>query len=371
MIESIAGHAMSWANYYKARLPAGASARDALAAARHVVAACARPPIELEARWKPSRSCDLAAFAVRLETIEPAAPRSVRVDLMPADPQALLAIVGRCAHEVELSLAGPEPSPALSLSLEIERVGDASEFRVTAHVQVLGGVTRASDEVREAMLRRLAECRRRGVLPVDASPEEIVARFLRAARTEGGLGALAQGVEADGYRLLCRSWRGSEPQWLDVEAARPVALAAANLVPLWDDPTLCFRGRLSGRACVTTAAALARLPGAYCQDDLGAFLDLELTVRGEAELDALVDVAGDDPVVAAWWCGFDHWGPAYHGVRLALHGRYQDGNVGPDPGAHDVIVMVDGKRREPSAPEVAAALAARAGLELDYVRTGL
>ena len=35
---------MSWANYYKARLPAQVSTQDALAAARRIVATCARPP---------------------------------------------------------------------------------------------------------------------------------------------------------------------------------------------------------------------------------------------------------------------------------------------------------------------------------------
>lgn len=362
---------MSWANYYRAGLPAGASAREALAAARQVVATCARPPIELEVRWKISRSRDLAAFAERLESIAPAGARRVAAELLPADPQALLEIVGRCTHAVELSLAGAESAAGLSLDLQLARSERAGEFRVAAQLKVEGGVRRASDEVRAAMLRRLAVCRARGVLPIAASPEEVVARFLDAARREEGLTALAQGVEEDGYRLACRSWRGAEPQWLTIEAARPVRLAAADLAALWDEPTLCFTVLLRGRGCVDTGASLARLAGAFCEEDLGAFLELSVTVCGEAELDALVDVCGEDPVVAVWWCGFDDWGPAYHGVRLALHGRYQDGHVIPEPGAHEVIVMVDGKRRDPSAGEVAAGLAARAGLELAYVRTGL
>lgn len=362
---------MSWANYYKARLPAQVSTQDALAAARRIVATCARPPIALDARWKVGGSDALAALAERLRAIEPAAQRVVEVELLPADPQAALAIFGRCAHEVALTVGGGEPSHAPSLSVELERAGAVGEFRVTAQLRVEGGLTRASDAVLDAVAGRLEACRARGVLPIAASGREIVARFLAAARAEGGDRALVRGVAEDGFQLVCRTWRGREPERMTVIAARPVALAAADLVPLWGEPPLYFRARLSGPDCVATAAALARLAGAYSQEDLGAFIELAVEVSGEPELGALVDVAGADPVVAKWWCGFDSWGPAYHGVRLALHGTYQDGDVGPEPGTHEVIVMVDGKRREPDAHAVAEGLAARSGYALEYARTGL
>ena len=89
---------MSWANYYQAKIPAGASIQDMLAAARRIVATCARPPIALDARWKPSQVVDLAAFAGRIAAIEPAGERIVDAELMPADPQALLDILVDLGH---------------------------------------------------------------------------------------------------------------------------------------------------------------------------------------------------------------------------------------------------------------------------------
>lgn len=362
---------MSWANYYQAKIPAGASIQDMLAAARRIVATCARPPIALDARWKPSQVVDLAAFAGRIAAIEPAGERIVDAELMPADPQALLDILGRCGHAVELTVGGSDTAPGLFLTIELERAATAGEFQVTAQLNFEGDRTVESDGVLTAAIERIDRCRARGVLPIAAGGREVVDRFLAAARRDDDERALVRGVDADGYRLMCRSWRGRVPARITIVAARPVALAAAELVALWDGLPLYVRARLSGPGCVATAAALGRLAGAYTEQEMGPYLEVEVEVRGEPELGALVEVSGEDPVVAQWWCGFDAWGAAYHGVRLALHGRYQDGNVGPEPGHHEVIVMVDGKRRDPGAHEVAEGLAARCGFALEFVRTGL
>lgn len=88
-------------------------------------------------------------------------------------------------------------------------------------------------------------------------------------------------------------------------------------------------------------------------------------VEGWAELDpgdleALLDA--EVPAVVAWWCAFDGHGTAYHGVRLALHGRYQDGQLRPvTPGQHELVVLVSGKRLDGAAvvARVAAAMGAR------------
>lgn len=362
---------MSWANYYQAKLSAGASIQDVLAAARRIVATCARPPIALDARWKPSRVADLEVFAGRLEAIEPAAERVVQADLLPADPQAVLEILGRCAGPVELEASGAEPAPEVPLTLVLERAGAVGEFGVKAQIVIAGGWTATGEATLAAASERIEQCRARGVLPIAASGREVVERFLAAARGEDGQRVLVHGVAGDGYRLTCNSFQGRVPVRMTLAATRPVVLAGADLVALWDGPPLCFRARLSGRDCVATAAALGRLVGVDLDPELGPFFELGVEVSGEPELGALVEVSGEDPVVAQWWCGFDAWGPAYHGVRLALHGRYQDGNVGPEPGHHEVLVLVDGKRRDPGAHEVAERLAARCGFALEYVRTGL
>lgn len=84
-----------------------------------------------------------------------------------------------------------------------------------------------------------------------------------------------------------------------------------------------------------------------------------------ADLPALLDAGV--PAVVAWWCAFDGHGPAYHGVRLALHGRYQDGGLREvTPGRHELVVLVSGKR--PDAAALVARISAAAGVPL--VRDG-
>lgn len=361
---------MSWANYYRAQLPAPASPSDALAAARHLVATCARPPIDLEARWTVRGSRELARYAERVRAIEPPGERSVELDLLSFDPQPLLELLGRCTDEVQLVVGGSERSRDLSLALTLERRGSGSGLEVGVEVGVEGGLARASDEVRGAVASRLRECQERGVLPIAEAPARIVERFLAAAARDDAHRALAQGVGEDGYRLVCRSWRGTEPMVLAIVPERSVALDPASVALLWSEPGLWLRGHLHGRESVATAASMARLARVEADADPGLG-ELEIAVRGEPELDALLEVGSEDPIVVEWRCAFDGWGRAYHGVRLALHGRYQDGRVHPEPARHEVIVLVDAKRREPGADEIAALLAARAGLTLERAGSGL
>lgn len=350
---------MSWANYYRAVLPERSSARDILAAARHIVAVCALPPIDLEARWTVPDARPLAGLAERLRAIAAPADRRVDFTLLPADPWPSLELLRRCPHAVELELVGPDPSPALSMTLHLERPGDVDRFTVSIELRARDARTCVSEDVRAAAVSRLDDCRRAGLLPDHADPASLVERFLAAAAQDGADLRLVHGLPQDGYRLVCRSWRRREPSHLLVVHERPSALDPSRLAALWQAPP-CLGGRLRGEQCIATAARLG-----------GEFIDLEVEVTGEAELDAVADAAGDDPVVAAWWCGFDGWGRAYHGVRLALNGQYQDGRARPDPGRHELVVLVDAKRRDPGAHEVAAALAARAGIALEYLRGGL
>lgn len=362
---------MSWANYYRVRLPERVSARDALAAARHVVATCAVPPVDLEARWTVTEPRGLAALAARLQAIAAPAERRVEFELLQADLPALIDLHRRCPHPVELAVGGVEPTPLLFMTLTLERAEGAAEFAADIEIHVQGERDLASEEVRLAVVDRLGECRRAGVLPVAAAPERIVARFLAEARREDRIQRLARGVAEEGTLLVCRSWRGSEPRVLTVVPDRSLTPDPACLAGLWRDDLLSVRGRTRGVGCIATAAHMVRLGEQAPGSDFAPIIDLAVEVHGAPELDAMVDAAGEDPIVVAWWCGFDGWGRAYHGVRLALHGRYQDGNASPDPGRHELIVLVDAKRRSPGAHEVAAMLAARAGLALEYARTGL
>lgn len=358
---------MSWANYYKVSLPAPPSARDALAAARHIVATCARPPIDLEARWTVGDPGALASLAARVQAIESPADRRVGFELLQREPRALLELLRRCPHEVQLVVGGAEASEVLYMTLTLDRTGDAHEFTAGVELHLRDEWTLASVEVRGVVVERLRECQHLGVLPVACAPAEIVERFRAALDLEDPVRRLAHGVAEDGYTLVCRSWRRSDPRIVTVLPERTVVPDPARLGRLWQDDLLSHRGRMQGVECIATAAQLGRLP----LGDDAFFLELDVEVCGEPELDAMVDAAGDDPLVAAWWCGFDDWGRAYHGVRLALHGRYQDGQAHPDPGQHEVIVLVDAKRPHPGAHAFAADLAARAGIALEYVRTGL
>lgn len=357
---------MSWANYYQVQLAATASAREALAAARHVVATCAVPPIELEARWSVGDPAALATLAAGVRAIAAPAGRCVEFDLLPADLGALLELYRRCPHEVELEIGGVEPSPALSLTLSLARAADARAFVASVAVHLQSDRALASEAVRRALVDRLDACRQAGVLPGVGAAGGLVERFRAALGSDDRVQRLARGVADDACTLVCRSWRGEEPRVLTVVPERAVAPEPARVVALWRHPIAGVRGRARGEASIATAAEMVRILGPGDDDGI---IELAVEVRGEPELDAIVDAAGDDAVVAAWWCGFDDWGSAYHGVRLALHGRYQDGRAHPGPGRHEVVVLVDAKRRDPDA--FAATLAARAKVALVRAGSGL
>ncbi len=115
--------------------------------------------------------------------------------------------------------------------IELERAATAGEFQVTAQLNFEGDRTVESDGVLTAAIERIDRCRARGVLPIAAGGREVVDRFLAAARRDDDERALVRGVDADGYRLMCRSWRGRVPARITIVAASGVSGVTETIRP--------------------------------------------------------------------------------------------------------------------------------------------
>ena len=132
---------------------------------------------------------------------------------------------------------------------------------------------------------------------------------------------------------------------------------------LWLAGPTALRVRASGDDALQRACALWEVGG---EDSM---VELWIQLDGEAAVDALVAEGWPSPCCVAWWCGFDDYGAAYHGVRLALHGRHQDGGVATPAADHDLVLLVSGKRRDNDA--LVARLQRQSGVEWTRDGSGL
>lgn len=180
---------------------------------------------------------------------------------------------------------------------------------------------------------------------------------------------LLTGASADAKRLALRHAVGlgvlSDVQVSGLPAELPASVQLPARLSegwsgLWCDGPTALRFQSTGGDALLRAAALWNAAGDT------ALAELWIQLDGEAAVDALVGLSWPSPVAVAWWCGFDDHGPAFHGVRLGLHGRYQDGRVVAPAADHDLVLLVSGKR--PDADALVARLQERSGIR--WVRDG-